>query len=86
MQARAEPEFEEKPECLKRFTVGTFGVTFKRVDPQIVAFEAPFSLEAEFTGPCKCADLEYRQFIRGHIIRDPDGAKEDRRRSAVEAA
>ena len=78
MTAQAEPEFDEKPDCLKRFTVGTFGVTLARVNPQIVAFEAPFSLIAEFTGPCKCSALEYRQFIRGHIIRDPDGEREDR--------
>jgi len=78
MSAQAEPEFDEKPDCLKNFTVFTLGTTFARIDDRLVGFEAPFSLMADFTGPCRCADLEYRQFIRGHITRDPDGEKQDR--------
>ena len=78
LTAQAEPEFEEKPACLKAFTAMTFQTLFKRVNPQIVAFEAPFAVMADFIAPCTCADLEYRQFIRGHIIRDPDGENESR--------
>jgi hypothetical protein len=78
MDAQAEPEFDEKPACLKAFTVFTLEPLFKRIDARMVGFEAPFSLMADFIGPCKCADLEYRQFIRGHITRDPDGENEDR--------
>lgn len=76
LDAAAEPEFDEKPPCLKSFTAMTFRQVFTRVNPQVVGFEAPFAVMAEFMGPCKCGDLEYRQFIRGHITRDPGGPNE----------
>lgn len=76
LDAAAEPEFDEKPPCLKRFTAMTFQPVFARVNPRVVGFEAPFAVMAEFTGPCKCGDLEYRQFIRGRITRDPGGPDE----------
>ena len=78
LQGQAEPEFDEKPDCLKQFTSMTMGSLFKRIDARRVAFEAPFAIAAEFTRPCKCSELEYRQYIRGHIIQDPDGKKVDR--------
>ena len=76
LDASAEPEFDKNPACLSYFNASVGEVMFKRVDAALVGFEAPFSVTAGFKGPCKCGDLEYRQFIRGHITRDPGGPNE----------
>ncbi len=76
LNAQAEPEFDAKPKCLKHFTVMKFETLWKRIDARHIGFEAPFAVMAEFNGPCKCGDLEYRQYIRGHITRDPGGENE----------
>jgi hypothetical protein len=79
LEAQAEPEFDEKPECLADFGAYPTTPTFGQVTgSDLWTVEGPFSVSARFAPPCKCKDLEYRQFIRGHIIRDPDGEKEDR--------
>ena len=77
--AQAEKEFDKNPACLRQFNAFTSTPTFGHVKDDLWGIQAPFTVFAEFTGPCKCADLEYRQYIRGHIVRDPDGEKEDRR-------
>jgi hypothetical protein len=76
LDATAEPEFDKNPACLSFFNPSVGDVLFERVDDALVGFEAPFSVTAGFKGPCKCGDLEYRQFIRGHITRDPGGPNE----------
>lgn len=76
MGARAEPEFDAKPDCLKNFTVMSFQTLWKRIDASYVGFEAPFAVMADFSPPCPCGNLEYRQYIRGHITRDPGGPGE----------
>jgi hypothetical protein len=78
LDAQAEPEFDQKPDCLGSFNAYKQTPVFKRLDPTFCAFEAPFTVFAQFTPPCKCERLEYRQYIRGHITRDPDGDAEDR--------
>jgi hypothetical protein len=79
LNAEAEPEFDEKPECLDEFMQYKLSEpAFARIDRELVGFEAPFGVHARFGKPCRCADLEYRQFIAGRIVRDPDGAAEDR--------
>lgn len=78
VDAAAEPEFDEKPECLNSFVVNSGSPLFQRIDAARCAFETSFVVDAQFTPSCKCSELEYRQFIRGHITRDPDHAKEDR--------
>jgi hypothetical protein len=78
IEGTAEPEFDNNPDCLRQFNAFPGTPVFKRIDAQLCAFEAPFTVMADFKPPCPCKQLEYRQFIRGHITRDPDGAAEDR--------
>lgn len=78
LDAEAEPEFDKNPDCLGQFSAFTSEPVFGRVDERLCAFQAPFTVWAQFKPPCKCSQLEYRQFIRGHITRDPDGAAENR--------
>ncbi len=76
LDASAEPEFDKNPACLNYFSAVVGPTLFKRIDPTLIGFEAPFSVVAGFKAPCRCGDLEYRQFIRGHITRDPGGPNE----------
>ncbi|HEY6347340.1 MAG TPA: DUF4157 domain-containing protein [Bryobacteraceae bacterium] len=79
LEAQAEPEFEARPKCLNSFQV--LGITrpiFRRISPAQCAFEGHFEVAAEFSKSCNCSDLEYRQFIRGHIHRERDGGVTDR--------
>jgi hypothetical protein len=78
LNAEAEPEFDKHPDCLGSFAAYKSTPVFKRLDATYCGFEAPFTVFAEFKPPCRCSQLEYRQFIRGHITRDPDGDAEDR--------
>ncbi len=78
LHGAAEPQFEARPECLKSFTVFPGHPVFNRVDTRHCGFEAPFEVQADFDPRCKCSELEYRQFIRGHVIRDPDRKPEHR--------
>jgi hypothetical protein len=82
----AEPEFEAKPACLKRFTHIPGISKFDRVYgagplPALggaCGFEASFGVQADFDPTCNCSELEYRQFIRGHIIQEKAGNSTDR--------
>jgi hypothetical protein len=76
LDATAEPEFDKNPACLKYFEVAVSPTLWTRVNADIVGFESPFLVMAAFKNPCPCGDLEYRQYIRGHITRDPGGPNE----------
>jgi hypothetical protein len=73
LSAPAEPEFDAHPQALKSFFVATGTPLFKRINPQQCAFQTSFEVFASFNPRSKCSELEYRQFIRGHIKQERKG-------------
>jgi hypothetical protein len=73
LSAPAEPEFDAHPQALNSFFVATGTPLFKRINPQQCAFQTSFEVFASFNPRFKCSELEYRQFIRGHIKQERKG-------------
>ena len=63
--------------CLLAFRVITHPATVGAVAGGRRSITGQFEIRAQFSKHCGCADYEYRQFIRGHWIRERGGVRTD---------
>jgi len=66
------------PNCLVSFrVVGPDAPIFRRLNATQCFWGGHFQIEAEFSNRCDCSQFEYRQFIRGHLLRTRGGVTQD---------
>jgi hypothetical protein len=63
--------------CLTSFEVQVRGPNFQRLNPAQCQFDNALAINAEFSQRCNCAQFQYRQFIRGHLLRTRGGVVTD---------
>jgi hypothetical protein len=63
--------------CLTSFFALGFPATFLPAGAGQHQLTGHFQVQAEFPQRCKCADFEYRQFIRGHFVQRRGGVETD---------